>query len=246
MHESRPRTPASWASWTRSLRAEAYSLFAYVEVYLSSPDPVLPLPIRLMSVGDAPGARTFTFSGLPPGCVGDPTRDRGDCVPSLPSATAVSITVNDSSPGGASTPPLPIVVNPLPRIASFTRSPSTVAVDSLLERNATTQGGSPPFTSTYPGLPPGCASVHESDLSCLPAAAGAFNITLNATDSVGVSRFATVALLVIPPAAPPSAPPSGGSWWIWAAAAVGGAAVILGAGWFRGRSVRSRSGVGSL
>jgi hypothetical protein len=86
--------------------------------------------------------------------------------------------------------PLPVMPTALnvPEPAITTEAlPSTLAVGQSLELTSTVMGGSTPFRFGYTGLPPGCASLNASVLSCLVSTAGQYLVGVTVTDAAGLS-----------------------------------------------------------
>ena len=104
-----------------------------------------------------------------------------DTVTNLSTTSTLPLTINDAAISFA--PTLPDGVTSAPYLAAF--APAT--------------GGTGAFTYTAAGLPPGL-SLSDSIVSGTPTVAGAFQVTLTATDSAGFSMPVTVALNIIDPA----------------------------------------------
>jgi hypothetical protein len=85
-----------------------------------------------------------------------------------------------------------------PVISSFGVLPSGTDVNASVTLRATIVGGAPPYTFNYAGLPPGCTTHSTATLSCRPASAGAFTVSLHVTDSAGNSTDGALALNVNP------------------------------------------------
>jgi hypothetical protein len=54
-----------------------------------------------------------------------------------------------------------------------------------------------PFNYAYAGLPPGCVSVDQAQLGCLPTQAGQYNLSVAVTNSQGSIESAFASMLVI-------------------------------------------------
>lgn len=71
---------------------------------------------------------------------------------------------------------------------------------------ATASLGTPPYSYSWSGLPPGCAGANADTLTCTPTAAGSYSIDVTVTDSAGgSSTSAPLSLIVytVPIVAPP-------------------------------------------
>ncbi|MCI4367783.1 MAG: hypothetical protein L3K08_08525 [Thermoplasmata archaeon] len=93
------------------------------------------------------------------------------------------------------------------------------------------EGGTPPYSYHYVGLPRGCTEANLSTLLCTPTATGSFLVTSWVNDSVGGSVEQS-ALLMVGPAPPVSPPWEVPALLVGAATAVGITAVV----WRRRRS----------
>ena len=103
--------------------------------------------------------------------------------------------------GGVGSATAPEVVNPPPAILLFQAGPSVFPLGSSLNLVANLSGGTPPFTYSYVGLPPGCPDRDTSTLSCLPDEAGTFAIEFIVWDAVGETTSAWITITVTPTSA---------------------------------------------
>ncbi len=136
----------------------------------------------------------YTWSGLPPGCVGT-NASVLPCVPSAPGPVTVILTLTDAR-GASAQASVALTVNALPSIGGFTVSRSSVALGSAVTFSATASGGTGGLRVGYTGLPPGCSGANASSISCAPTAVGHYAVTVTVTDALGQSANATVALEV--------------------------------------------------
>ncbi|MGI0132335.1 MAG: Kelch repeat-containing protein [Thermoplasmata archaeon] len=72
-----------------------------------------------------------------------------------------------------------------PVVSSFTVAPGLTEVGVTVSVAAQVAGGSPPYTYSYSGLPPGCSSVDASSFVCNPSQAGSYLLELTVTDQQG-------------------------------------------------------------
>ncbi len=136
----------------------------------------------------------YTWSGLPPGCVGT-NASVLPCVPSAPGPVTVILTLTDAR-GASAQASVALTVNALPSIGGFTVSRSSVALGSAVTFSTTASGGTGGLRVGYTGLPPGCSGANASSISCAPTAVGHYAVTVTVTDALGQSANATVALEV--------------------------------------------------
>lgn len=180
--------------------------------------------------GEAPNDVNIT--GLPPGCSSASTSPT-ECVPTAAGTFALTVTVTDaahrSSNRSASLLVKPAV--PVPSVASFSSHPDPVGVGNTTVLSASVTGGLLPLTFTYAGLPEGCASANTSSLSCVPAQAGTFHVSLTARDMLNRSTTSSTVLTVVgnsssgpgPNPVPASSPAPIPGWLL----AVAGAAIVV-------------------
>ncbi|MCI4331593.1 MAG: hypothetical protein L3K19_07090 [Thermoplasmata archaeon] len=158
----------------------------------------LGLSVNVSTLGaSGKGPLTFTYHGLPRGC---PSLNvsRLTCRLANWGNFTVTVVVGDVRHGEASVSQTLRVHDAL-ALAPFTVSPSTT-VDRLetIHFTSAPQGGTPPVVFSYGGLPPGCNSVDQPNLTCAPTGTGVFNVTLNESDSLGDRISALVRLFVSP------------------------------------------------
>lgn len=153
------------------------------------------------TVNGGAGTLTYTYSGLPPGCVNSDVSSLV-CTPSSTDngTYVVSVGVTDGA-GHSGNGSISLVVKPsggstgVPTITQFVASPNPATQGQSLTFVVTTSGSSGSLTFTYTGLPSGC-SGSTSPLSCVPTASGTFHITVTATDGAGTSLPAALVLQV--------------------------------------------------
>lgn len=188
------------------------------------------------SGGTAP--LTYLYGDLPPGCAtaNSPVLS---CTPSGPGTYTVALTVTDAL-GWTTTAgllltvveaPPPPPVPPL-QISAFLADPSTVVVGGNLMFDLLASGGTPPYSTEWTGLPPGCSasSPRTTSISCRPSGVGTFSVRVNLTDAVG--RSIQVSTTVTVEAGGPPIPAQGVSESTWIYATIGAALLggAMGAG----------------
>ncbi|MFI5414640.1 MAG: hypothetical protein ACHQ16_03120, partial [Candidatus Lutacidiplasmatales archaeon] len=119
--------------------------------------------------------------------------------------------------GGPASRSIVFVAVPPGLTVSLVIAPSSVAVGSSSTISTTASGGVSPYSYSYSGLPPGCASANAATIDCTPTAAGTFEVLVSVTDHDGNIVGAGEPLKVT--AAAGNSPNSGGgasgSSWVW-------------------------------
>jgi hypothetical protein len=89
---------------------------------------------------------------------------------------------------------------PSPFVTSFTPKPGTLDEGTPTILSLTVEGGTPPLSFAYAGLPSGCPSQNVSALTCTPApgSAGTYQITGTVTDALGNRSSGFTAITVEP------------------------------------------------
>ena len=142
----------------------------------------------------------YDYAGLPPGCV-SVNLSKFTCVPNGTGSFTVTLTVTDNA-GNQTQASVGFSVSVRPTITGFGPSPSQLAVGGRTVIATSVSGGTPPFTYSYAGLPPGCVSQTVPSLPCYPTVSGAYTITVQISDSAGLGGSASAGLTVTPAGAP--------------------------------------------
>jgi len=87
-------------------------------------------------------------------------------------------------------------------IANFSIYPSPSRVGGDITLSVSVQGGVPPYTYSYEGLPPGCSSFNTSRYQCIANNSGRYTVAVLVEDLDGDNGSAVVSLTVLPPAGP--------------------------------------------
>jgi YVTN family beta-propeller protein len=82
-------------------------------------------------------------------------------------------------------------------ISSLDITPYPAKVGQNMSIAVAVTGGSPKYSYTYSGLPPGCDTVNENPLSCIPRSPGNYSITVVVKDSAGMSAKASALIDII-------------------------------------------------
>ena len=150
----------------------------------------------------------FSYAGLPPGCLSRDTSNLA-CTPTQYGNYRVAVTVMDgdgaTAQGSVNLTVDLAVGNPLV-FRSFTVSPASLTEGGTTYFNVSVQGGTPPYTYSYSGLPPGCDSADHADIGCIPTAAGTYSVTVTVSDATRHSVSGSVTLSVQAPHNPAQGP----------------------------------------
>jgi hypothetical protein len=140
---------------------------------------------------------TFVWSGVPSSCM-VPTVAAFNCTATVLGPGAVAVNITDATArGNVSVVTNLTVVAPL-QLVSFVSSPGLLELGDMLTLDGTVVGGAPPLRFLFDGLPQGCVGSDASNLTCLPALAGLYNVTLTVTDALGSARNLTAAVQIAP------------------------------------------------
>lgn len=127
---------------------------------------------------------TYVYSGLPPGCDSQNTSAL-DCIPQASGPYIVQLGVSDRF-GDVASANLSFTVASFARplnLNGFFASAKIIAVGESVSIWSIVAGGAPPYTFTYYGLPVGCMSADQANLTCTPTQAGIFTVTVEVTDT---------------------------------------------------------------
>lgn len=153
-----------------------------------------PLPIVMdtgqsitLQVTESPndGGLSYTYAGLPPGCLSMDTAQLV-CVPQSQGMYHVVVTILGAA-GYVATARTTLEVNPAPAILQVGTTHSLGEVGVSMELNVTASFGTGSLTYSYSGLPSGCVSANTPLLTCVPQSSGSFSVAAVVTDSLGVS-----------------------------------------------------------
>jgi len=78
-----------------------------------------------------------------------------------------------------------IVPSNAPLSASLSVNPNHLSKGQSIEVQTNVNGGTPPYSYSYSGLPGGCPGQNAASYSCTPSAAGNFNVNVEVTDNGG-------------------------------------------------------------
>ena len=144
---------------------------------------------------------TYTYSGLPSGCV-SVDLPSFTCTPNPTKTGAFTLRVDATDlVGRTSGSTTQVRINPDPSVQSFTTSDPSVTSGTTVSFTVTASGGTGTLSYSYSGLPQGCGSSNSSTLTCQPSQTGSFNVAVFVKDSVGRIALGHTTLNVT---APPS------------------------------------------
>lgn len=150
-----------------------------------------PLNLSASGVGGA-GGYTYTWSGLPAGCVG--TGARFSCLAKTTGTFTVTVTVHDAL-SHVATASVTVRITGLV-VSSFTIVPSIVAIGQTTRLTTVLANPTGQENYAYAPLPLGCASQNATTLTCTPRQGGVFDVGVIVTAPNG-SRGAASATLTV-------------------------------------------------
>lgn len=139
------------------------------------------------------GVTTFTWSGLPDGCL-PANLSKITCLPSSSGTFGVQATGVDTLGGTSTSGAATFYVAPALQL-NLTGA-ATAVVGGLLRLSANVSGGSGGVVLRWIGLPAGCLPPTGTALECTPTTAGSYNVTVIASDSAGGAANATRPVVV--------------------------------------------------
>jgi hypothetical protein len=169
-----------------------------LQVTLSATSSTVNLGETVAFVANASGGMgpyTYSYSGLPPGCVSVNSTSVG-CLPTQAGSYVATVQVRDGDNATAnSSVSLKVLFD------FIVTAPTTVQLGQQVQLVIKAEGGYGTLTYSYIGLPPGCSSEDTPALNCTPTVAGLYNITISVHDQVGNHASHSV-LLTVSPASP--------------------------------------------
>jgi hypothetical protein len=148
------------------------------------------------SASGGSGGYSFAWLGLP-GC---PSQNLPSflCTTRLSGMLSVSVIATDTNGFAITSGDLSYLVLADPTVGAPSVSRQSLDVGQTVNISVAATGGSPPYTYVWNDLPPGCGGTATA-LSCAPASAGRFNVSVTITDSNGFSTASSGHSLVISP-----------------------------------------------
>ncbi len=139
---------------------------------------------------------SYNYSNLPTGCTGSNVSELY-CTPSEIGNYSVNVTVEDTH-GVENNATVSVLVAAAPSLGSYVTNYPVLTAGAQLNITTTIDGGVPPFTYRYTGLPAGCASQDVALLSCRPSGTGNFRVEVTASDAYNYRLFGNVSFRVNP------------------------------------------------
>ena len=186
------------APWCLSVSGPSCSLAASVLVDPSTGmNPLVAYFNGSASGGSAPYTYSWDFGD------GSPSSSAQDPVHAYASSGSytVTLTVADHAGNSVQTTTTVTVALSHPLISSLAATPDPTTVGNPTQLSATALGGATPYSYSYAGLPPGCATRDVPLLPCTPTSYGSYWVTLTLTDARGQTASRSLYLAVNPPRA---------------------------------------------
>jgi hypothetical protein len=161
-----------------------------------------PVAFDVQTSGGAPGIQ-YSYSGLPNACLGEVSAEFS-CTPTETGVFNVTVLAYDGYVVANATTALTVAASPPAKpappltITAFFASPAVVTVGAMTVFEVFVEGGTPPDSIVYTGLPEGCSTSPVSELSCSPSASGSLPTTVTVTDHTGNTTSAETTLFVTP------------------------------------------------
>jgi YVTN family beta-propeller protein len=142
------------------------------------------------------GPLTYTYTGLPPGCVSLNSSELA-CTPTSAGDYEIRVFANDSTMQSANAT-TSLTVNPVsvPTIITFAVIPDTILLGQAVNITVDATGGTGALGYVYTGLPAGCTTADQALLTCTPSVAGSYDVRVFVNDSSSNSATATAFLVV--------------------------------------------------
>ncbi|HTT25672.1 MAG TPA: hypothetical protein VMH90_01745, partial [Thermoplasmata archaeon] len=193
--------------------------------------PVLPLgesTVISVTATNGRGPLSYTYSGLPPGCVSANSSSL-NCTPTSNGTYRLYVLVQDPAgdrSGAFGTLQVTGSVAPSPSISLFSAAPRTFRLGAATVLFVSVDGGTPPFRYAYADLPTGCVGGDVPQLNCTPTATGHFPVVVSVTDARNRSANASLTIVVLPALAPSSGPGLFGGFGFGSLATLDGALAV--------------------
>jgi YVTN family beta-propeller protein len=84
-----------------------------------------------------------------------------------------------------------------PTPSTLTATPASTEIGSSTTLSLTLTNGTPPYSFNWTGLPRGCTPASSPALVCIPASAGAFEVSVTTDDAAGYTWSTTVSVTVL-------------------------------------------------
>ena len=154
------------------------------------------------TVSGGTGSYTYTWGPLPAGCTAFHAASL-TCTPTSVGAGSFATTVMVTDGNGASltSPSTTLTVSADPTISAPSSTRMSLDLGQVAVLSATATNGTGLRSSyAWAGLPTGCPSADALALTCAPAAAGTYVVTVSLQDSNGFNLSSSALTLVVAPA----------------------------------------------
>ena len=161
-----------------------------------------PVHFQATLLGAGSGGDTYDWGSLAAGLGCSPSTSSSiACLPTAAGTYPVAVTVTDSAGQSNTSSTLEFSVDSDPVVGVPAASPASAETGSAIDFTVAPSGGSGGYAYLWSDLPTPCAGADTAAPICHPATPGAYSISVNVTDSNGVS--VTSALLSYTVAAGP-------------------------------------------
>ena len=141
------------------------------------------------------GPYRYAYTGLPPGCV-SANESVLSCIPSASGNFTVNFSAGDALGEIASGSVAILVENDPVLSAAIVSVPQNPALGRSMSIVVSVDGGLPPYSFSFTGLPAACPDQNATVLVCGAPARGSYVVTVGVTDSLGQSSSATASFSV--------------------------------------------------
>lgn len=139
------------------------------------------------------GFVTWNWTGLPTGCGPAPTNVTSfACTPTANGTFAVHAEATDRLNSTGVSPALYFTVYAIPSSAAPTATPPAIDLGQSVTFKTAGAGGPTGYSFIWLGLPAGCLSANQSEITCTPSAVGNSTITVNVTYYLGPTQTTNV------------------------------------------------------
>jgi hypothetical protein len=141
------------------------------------------------------GPFSFVYSGGPAGCaLGNSAANT--CSPSVTGNFTIEAEATDGA-GFSIFENFPLSVNSPESPPTVAATPGAIDLGQNVTVDVTPVGGTSPYSFAFTGLPRGCAAIARSaSVSCNPAVAGSYVVTVTVTDAIGQTMAGSGSLVV--------------------------------------------------
>lgn len=170
---------------------------------VTAPDPSRPSADLGQSVtfsvtaSEGSGGYGYTWTGLPAGCAAA-SAPSITCVPTTTGGYNLSVEVDDSNQGAATSPVVSFQVFADPAVG-LSGNRTVLDVGESVSLAAVTSGGAGTYTELWSGLPGGCAGTGAAR-TCVPDRPGNYSVRVTVTDSNGETAISPLLAIVVAPA----------------------------------------------